>query len=78
MTGRHSLGLADLDVLARRILDGSLANRPGCVLEISTLAWNQNSLEAQHRFEDACEQKGIVFRVVQQLSAADWVCPEGS
>jgi hypothetical protein len=72
---RQSVGLADLDVLARRILDGSLANRPGCVLEISNLAWSQNSLEAQHRFEDACEQKGVAFRVVQQLTAVDWVCP---
>lgn len=78
MTGRQSVGLADLDVLARRILDGSLPNRPGCVLEISNLAWSQNSLESQHRFEDACEQKGVAFRVVQQLTAVDWVCPEGT
>ncbi|MGH7629479.1 MAG: hypothetical protein ACREOF_08805 [Gemmatimonadales bacterium] len=75
MTGRHSVGLADLDLLARRILEGTLENRPGCVLEISNLAWSQNSLEAQHRFEDACEGHGIVFRVVQQLTAVDWVCP---
>ena len=75
MGGRQSVGLADLDVLARRILDGTFANRPGCVLEISNLAWSQNPLEAQQRFEDACELKEIVFRVVQQLSAVDWVCP---
>ena len=75
MTGRHSVGLADLDVLAARILDGSLANRPDCVLEVSRLAWNQNALDAQHRFEDACDQKGIVFKVVEQLTAVDWVCP---
>ena len=74
MSGRHSVGLADLDVLAGRILDGSFANRPGCVLEISTLAWSQNPLDAQQRFEDACERAGIAFRVVQQLSAVDWVC----
>jgi hypothetical protein len=75
VTGRHSVGLADLSVLAQRILDGTLENRPGCVLEISVLAWSQISIDAQHRFEDACEQKQIVFRVVQQLSAVDWVCP---
>lgn len=75
MTGRQSVGLADLDVLAGRILDGTLANRAGCVLEISNLAWSQNPLEAQHRFEDACERKGIVFCVVPQLTAVDWVCP---
>jgi len=75
MGGRQSVGLADLDVLARRILDGTFANRPGCVLEISNLAWSQNSLEAQQRFEDACELKEIAFRVVQQLTAVDWVCP---
>ena len=75
MGGRQSVGLADLDVLARRILDGTFANRPGCVLEISNLAWSQNPLEAQQRFEDACELKEIVFRVVQQLTAVDWVCP---
>jgi hypothetical protein len=75
MTGRQSVGLADLDVIARRILDGSFENRPGCVLEVSNLAWSQNPLEAQHRFEDACGQKGIEFRVVPQLTAIDWVCP---
>jgi hypothetical protein len=75
VTGRQSVGLADLEVLARRILDGSFENRAGCVLEISNLAWTQNSLDSQHRFEDACEQKGIAFRVVQQISAVDWVCP---
>lgn len=75
MTSRQSVGLADLDVLARGILDGTFANRPGCLLEISTLAWSQNSLEAQHQFEEACARKAIAFRVVQQLSAVDWVCP---
>ena len=75
MSGRQSVGLADLDVLARRILDGTFANRPGCVLEISNLAWSQNPLEAQQRFEDACELKEIAFRVVQQLTAVDCVCP---
>lgn len=75
MTGRQSVGLADLEVLAGRILEGTLENRPGCVLEISNLAWSQNPLEAQHAFEDACERRGIVFRVVQQLTAVDWVCP---
>jgi hypothetical protein len=75
MTSRQSVGLADLDVLARRILDGTFENRPGCVLEISNLAWSQNALDSQHRFEDACEQKGIIFRVVQQLTGVDWVCP---
>jgi hypothetical protein len=75
MTGRHSVGLADLDLLARRILDGTFENRPGCVLEISNLAWSQNPLEAQQRFEDACDHKGIAFRVVQQLTGVDWVCP---
>ncbi len=75
MTGRQSVGLADLDLLAQRILEGTLENRPGCALEISNLAWSQNSLEAQQRFEDACERRGIVFRVVQQLTAVDWVCP---
>lgn len=75
MTGRRSVGLADLDVLARGILDGSFANRPGCVLEISNLAWSQNPLDSQQRFEDACEREGIAFRVVQQLTGVDWVCP---
>jgi hypothetical protein len=75
VTGRHSVGLADLAVLASRILDGTLENRPGCVLEISALAWSQNPLEAQHSFEDACERRQIAFRVVQQLTAVDWVCP---
>jgi hypothetical protein len=74
MTGRHSVGLADLAVLAQRILDGSFENRPGCVLEISALAWSQNPLEAQHDFEDACERAQIAFLVVQQLSGVDWVC----
>jgi hypothetical protein len=74
MTGRHSVGLADLAVLTQRILDGSFENRPGCVLEISALAWSQNPLEAQHDFEDACTHKQIAFRVVPQLSAIDWVC----
>jgi hypothetical protein len=74
MTGRHSVGLADLAVLTQRILDGSFENRPGCVLEISALAWSQNPLEAQHDFEDACERAQIAFRVVQQLSGVDWVC----
>ena len=74
MTGRHSVGLADLAVLTQRIRDGSFENRPGCVLEISALAWSQNPMEAQHDFEDACERAQIEFRVVQQLSAVDWVC----
>ena len=75
MTGRQSVGLADLEVLATRIMEGSLPNRPGCTLEVSRLAWNQNSLDAQHRFEDACDQKGIAFKVVEQLTGVDWVCP---
>ena len=75
MTGRQSVGLADLDLLAKRIMEGSMANRPGCVLEVSRLAWSQNTLDAQQRFEDACEQKGIAFKVTEQLTAVDWVCP---
>jgi hypothetical protein len=74
MTGRESVGLADLDLLTLRISEGLVPNRPGCTLEVSTYVWNRNSFEAQHRFEEACEERGIAFAVKQQIGGIEWVC----
>ena len=76
MTGRPSVGLADLDEVSRRIEDGEFSNRPGCTLEISTYVWNRNSWDAHHRFEDACRAGGIRFAVVERIGGIEWACPE--
>jgi hypothetical protein len=75
MTGRESIGLADLDLLTLRITEGLVGPRPGCTLEISTYVWNRNTFEAQHRFEAACEARGIAFAVQEQIGGIEWVCP---
>lgn len=75
MKARESLGLADLELLTLRIREGLLAPRPGCTLEISTYVWNRNSFEVQHRFEEACESRGITFSVKEQIGGIEWVCP---
>jgi hypothetical protein len=75
MTGRPSVGLADLDEVSRRIEGGEFSNRPGCTLEISTYVWNRNSFEAHHRFEDACQARGIQFAVVERIGGIEWACP---
>jgi len=75
MSGRESIGLADLDLVAMRISEGLLHPRPGCTLEISTYAWNRNSLAAQHRFEEVCQAHGIAFAVREQIGGIEWVCP---
>lgn len=74
MTGRESIGLADLDLLALRIAEGMVVSRPGCTLEISTYVWNRNSFEVQHRFEEACDAHGIAFAVKDQIGGIEWVC----
>jgi hypothetical protein len=74
MTGRESIGLADLDLLALRIAEGLVVRRPGCTLEISTYVWNRNSFEVQHRFEEACEAHDIPFSVKDQIGGIEWVC----
>jgi hypothetical protein len=75
MTGRESIGLADLELLTTRIAVGLVTPRPGCRLEISTYVWNRNSFDAQHRFEEACETHGIEFEVREQIGGVEWVCP---
>jgi hypothetical protein len=75
MTGRPSVGLADLEEVSRRITTGGFSNRPGCTLEVSTYVWNRNSFEAQNRFEDACEAHGIRFAVVDRIGGIEWACP---
>jgi hypothetical protein len=75
MTGRESIGVADLELLTLRITEGLLTPRPGCALEISTYVWNRNSFESQHRFEEACEAHGIEFDVREQIGGIEWVCP---
>ena len=74
MTGRESIGLADLELLTLRISEGLVVPRPGCTLEVSTYVWNRNSFEAQHRFEEACEAHGIEFQVKEQIGGIEWVC----
>jgi hypothetical protein len=74
MTGRQSVGLADLEEVSRRIVEGRFRNRPGCTLEISTYVWNRNEFEARHRFEDACEAHGIRFAVVERIAGIEWAC----
>ncbi len=74
MTGRESIGLADLELLTLRIAEGLLTARPGCTLEISTYVWNRNAFEAQQAFEDACEAHGISFAVKEQIGGIEWVC----
>ncbi|HUR95777.1 MAG TPA: hypothetical protein VMY76_14435 [Gemmatimonadales bacterium] len=75
MTGRESIGLADLELLIVRIQEGMLLPRPGCTLELSTYVWNRNSFDAQHRFEEACDAHGIAFAVKEQIGGIEWVCP---
>ena len=75
MTGRPSVGLADLEEVSRRITDGRFSNRAGCTLEVSTYVWNRNSFEAQERFEDACAGHGIRFAVVERVGGIEWSCP---
>ncbi|HET9038728.1 MAG TPA: hypothetical protein VFN40_01095 [Gemmatimonadales bacterium] len=74
MTGRESIGLADLELLTLRIAEGIVVPRAGCTLEISTYVWNRNSFDAQHRFEEACEAHGIPFTVKEQIGGIEWVC----
>jgi hypothetical protein len=78
MAGRDSIGLADLDVLAWRITHGEFENRPGCRLEVSTYVWQRNSFEAQQRFEEACEARGIAFAVLQQIGGIEWATRGGT
>lgn len=75
MTGRPSVGLADLDEVARRIADGRLSKRPGCTLEVSAYVWNRNAFEARQRFEDACHAHGVRFSVVERIGGIEWNCP---
>ncbi len=75
MTGRPSVGLADLEEVSRRIQAREFSNRPGCTLEVSTYVWNRNSFEAQHRFEDTCQAHGITFAVVERIGGIEWACP---
>jgi hypothetical protein len=75
MSGRESIGLADLDLAAARIREGLLRPRSGCTLEISTYVWNRNTLEVQHRFEEACQAHGIAFAVKEQIGGIEWICP---
>ena len=74
MPQRESLGLADLELLTLRMTEGLMDPRPGCRLEISTFVWNRNSFAAQHRFEEACEARGIAFTVKEQIGGIEWVC----
>ncbi len=74
MTERESIGLADLELLTLRIVEGLVVARRGCTLEVSTYVWNRNSFEAQHRFEEACEAHGITFEVREQIGGIEWVC----
>ena len=76
MTGRPSVGLDDLEEVARRIAQGRFSNRAGCTLEVSTYVWNRNSFEAQHHFEDACGEVGIRFAVVDRVGGIEWSCPK--
>jgi len=75
MTGRPSVGLADLDEVSRRIVAGEFSNRPGCILEISIYVWNRNSFETQHLFEESCQAHGIRFAVVERIGGIEWACP---
>ncbi len=75
MPGRPSVGLADLEEVARRIAAGELSDRPGCTLEVSTYVWNRNAFEARERFEDACGKHGIRFAVVERIGGIEWACP---
>lgn len=73
MTGRESIGMADLELLTLRIEEGLVLARAGCVLELSTYVWNRNSFDAQHRFEEMCEAHGIPFAVKEQIGGIEWV-----
>ena len=75
MTGRASVGLDDLEEVARRIAQGRFTNRAECTLEVSTYVWNRNSFDAQHRFEAVCESHDITFSVKEQIGGIEWVCP---
>jgi hypothetical protein len=75
MTGRPSVGLADLHEVSRRIYAGEFSNRPGCTLEVSTYVWNRNSFEVQHEFEESCQAHGIRFAVVERIGGIEWACP---
>ena len=75
MTGRPSVGLADLEEVSRRMMDGEFSNRPGCTLEVSTYVWNRNALDARQRFEDACQARGIRFAVMERIGGIEWACP---
>ena len=75
MTGRASVGLDDLEEVARRIAQGRFTNRAECTLEVSTYVWNRNSFAAQQRFEEACESHSITFTVKEQIGGIEWVCP---
>ena len=76
MMGRPSVGLDDLEEVARRIAEGRFTNRAECTLEVSTYVWNRNSFEAQHRFEDVCGEHGIRFAVVERVGGIEWSCPK--
>jgi hypothetical protein len=78
MTERPSVGLDDLEEIARRIAAGRLTNKVGCTLEVSAYVWNRNSFEAQHRFEDTCAEHGIRFAVVDRVGGVEWSCPKGA
>jgi hypothetical protein len=78
MTGRASVGLDDLEEVARRIAEGRFTNRAECTLEVSTYVWNRNSFEAQHHFEDACTDHGIRFAVVERVGGIEWSCPKAA
>jgi hypothetical protein len=78
MTGRPSVGLDDLEEVARRIAQGRFSIRAGCTLEVSTYVWNRNSFEAQHRFEDACNDYEIRFAVVDRVGGIEWSCPKAT
>jgi hypothetical protein len=75
MTGRESIGLADLELVTLRISEGLMTARPGCTLEISTYVWNRNAFVVQQRFEEVCHSHGIAFSVREQIGGIEWVCP---
>ncbi len=75
MTGRPSVGLADLEEVSRKIQGREFSNRPGCTLEVSTYVWNRNSFDVQQRFEDTCQAHGIKFAVVERIGGIEWACP---
>jgi hypothetical protein len=76
MPERYDVATSDLGDLARRILDGTFELRRGCVLEISTFAWNNNDRRDQQAFVNACQRKGVRHQVVSQIGGVIWVCPD--